>query len=822
MACPFDMSEREAVRVRVKKCEGKMQPEYKKFSVDPQITTFEVLQSLLARAFQISGDFTISYMAFDNAGHELYLSLLSDWDLDAAFLSSSDPCLRLKVDLKPFEEGLEDWDVVSQNDAIPRQQFAVPNFMRYNVDRQALAGLTGSFLNQVRYVTNLVRKDVLRTDRTHAFYAGADDNKNTTALFNVLTTYAYAHPAVSYCQGMSDIASPLLVTMRDEACAYVCFCGLMQRLRPHFQLDGAAMTLKFQHLSELLHRCDPPFFAYLRAQGADDLLFCYRWLLLELKREFAFDDALYMLEVMWSTLPPAPPDGEIALADAGFEAAHAAAAVAACGVKENAYTRLRAIRRQTSLCGSPVVKDAPLTALSPDACCLQGGTGDGGDDAPSPDDTGALEYRSLTNAMTRQLRTELSSLNRAIATDERVDVESSASSAEGAAAAGDIIVHHRKDSDVGADDGSPTTARLAFATLKVRIERDGVCLTEETAPPHGGATIDQPALPHGVAIVDQPALPHGGATVELSAQDSVETEGNDNDVASLPEHYEYLTGGATGDVSDCDERETSVDSDIAVLPLPATAATWGSDGGAPAIDVANSGCWESASDGGGSSIAVLSLPGSQAASITRDTHDSPSPQPPPPPPPATSNLLRPSSLSNLKRFFSDRLQEMVSPSRPDPPELMNGGGSGGVAGGSDTPLSPASCVSARTEMGVSANSYESWSVVAEADAGEDMEFASVAGPRALPPPHEFGVGNPFLMFLCLTLLLQHRDYILRNRLDYNEIAMTFDRMVRSHDVHRVLHQGRAMYAEYLQRWQTSTTAGGEDMGDTGEVVDLSV
>jgi hypothetical protein len=31
--------------------------------------------------------------------------MLSDWDLDAAFLGSSDPFLRLKVDLKPFEEG---------------------------------------------------------------------------------------------------------------------------------------------------------------------------------------------------------------------------------------------------------------------------------------------------------------------------------------------------------------------------------------------------------------------------------------------------------------------------------------------------------------------------------------------------------------------------------------------------------------------------------------------------------------------------------------------------------------------------------------------
>ena len=50
-------------------------------------------------------NFTISYLAKDDKGQEMYLSLLSDWDLDAAFLGSSDPYLRLKVDLKPFEEG---------------------------------------------------------------------------------------------------------------------------------------------------------------------------------------------------------------------------------------------------------------------------------------------------------------------------------------------------------------------------------------------------------------------------------------------------------------------------------------------------------------------------------------------------------------------------------------------------------------------------------------------------------------------------------------------------------------------------------------------
>lgn len=48
---------------------------------------------------------------------------------------------------------------------------------------------------------------------------------------------------------------------------------------------------------------------------ADDLLFCYRWLLLELKREFAFEDALHMLEVLWSSLDPQPPEESLSLSE---------------------------------------------------------------------------------------------------------------------------------------------------------------------------------------------------------------------------------------------------------------------------------------------------------------------------------------------------------------------------------------------------------------------------------------------------------------------------------------------------------------------------
>lgn len=48
-------------------------------------------------------DFTISYHSQDGA-QDVYLTMLSDWDMDAAFQNASDPCLKLKVDLRPFDE----------------------------------------------------------------------------------------------------------------------------------------------------------------------------------------------------------------------------------------------------------------------------------------------------------------------------------------------------------------------------------------------------------------------------------------------------------------------------------------------------------------------------------------------------------------------------------------------------------------------------------------------------------------------------------------------------------------------------------------------
>ncbi|EDV25420.1 uncharacterized protein TRIADDRAFT_55495 [Trichoplax adhaerens] len=152
-------------------------------------------------------------------------------------------------------------------------------------------------------ITSMIMKDVLRTDRSYPYFAVESNHPNLLKLFNILATYAFTYPEISYCQGMSDLAAPLLVTMTDEATTFWCFNALMSRMKVNFSSDGSAMMTKFEHLSQLLDRWDPEFCKYLKDCGAGDMFFCYRWILLDLKREFSFNDALRLYEIIWSTLP---------------------------------------------------------------------------------------------------------------------------------------------------------------------------------------------------------------------------------------------------------------------------------------------------------------------------------------------------------------------------------------------------------------------------------------------------------------------------------------------------------------------------------------
>lgn len=69
---------------------------------------------------------------------------------------------------------------------------------------------------------------------------------------------------------------------------------------------------------------------------------------------------------------------------------------------------------------------------------------------------------------------------------------------------------------------------------------------------------------------------------------------------------------------------------------------------------------------------------------------------------------------------------------------------------------------------------------------------------SLPPPNELGGGNPLLIFLCVTLLTQQRQFIIQKQMDHNELAMHFDKMIRGHNVRKVLVQARKSFEAYLR------------------------
>jgi len=62
------------------------------------------------------------------------------------------------------------------------------------------------------------------------------------------------------------------------------------------------------------------------------------------------------------------------------------------------------------------------------------------------------------------------------------------------------------------------------------------------------------------------------------------------------------------------------------------------------------------------------------------------------------------------------------------------------------------------------------------------------------------------MFLCITLLLQHRDFVIRNQMDYNEVAMHFNKMIRRHNVIRVLNKARELHDDYLKRYSVPSSS----------------
>lgn len=181
--------------------------------------------------------------------------------------------------------------------------------------------------------------DCLRTDTKHPLFAdeqGADEafhamqasgwdrqphqgsdvervNHHMYALSDVLLTFClYAErdeqlaKLHGYVQGMSDLCAVCYVACEgDLARTFWCLVGVLRQMGANFVHDQTGMRNELLILQRLLAELCPKLYAYLHAVDGLNLFFCFRWILVCFKREFALPDVLRLWDAIfaasWST-----------------------------------------------------------------------------------------------------------------------------------------------------------------------------------------------------------------------------------------------------------------------------------------------------------------------------------------------------------------------------------------------------------------------------------------------------------------------------------------------------------------------------------------
>ncbi|XP_053219225.1 small G protein signaling modulator 1 isoform X8 [Podarcis raffonei] len=148
------------------------------------------------------------------------------------------------------------------------------------------------------YTVNLhrIEKDVQRCDRNYWYFSPA----NLEKLRNIMCSYVWHHIDIGYVQGMCDLLAPLLVILDDEAIAFSCFTELMKRMNQNFP-HGGAMDTHFANMRSLIQILDSELFELMHQNGDyTHFYFCYRWFLLDFKRELVYNDVFSVWETIWA------------------------------------------------------------------------------------------------------------------------------------------------------------------------------------------------------------------------------------------------------------------------------------------------------------------------------------------------------------------------------------------------------------------------------------------------------------------------------------------------------------------------------------------
>ncbi|KAG9510439.1 Small G protein signaling modulator 1, partial [Fragariocoptes setiger] len=173
------------------------------------------------------------------------------------------------------------------------------NKRRLRYESTGSVGSDASLSDQFSCNMHRIDKDVQRCDRNYHYFAHAD---NLEKLRNIMCTYVWLNLDIGYVQGMCDLAAPLLVIFdaHHESLAYECFARLMRRMVANFP-HGGAMDKHFASMRHLLQVLDIELYELMQSNGDyTHFYFCYRWFLLDFKRELTYDDVFRVWETIWA------------------------------------------------------------------------------------------------------------------------------------------------------------------------------------------------------------------------------------------------------------------------------------------------------------------------------------------------------------------------------------------------------------------------------------------------------------------------------------------------------------------------------------------
>ncbi|XP_006641120.2 small G protein signaling modulator 2 isoform X1 [Lepisosteus oculatus] len=160
----------------------------------------------------------------------------------------------------------------------------------------SLSSYTIELLDTVALNLHRIDKDVQRCDRNYYYFTQA----NLEKLRNIMCSYVWEHLEMGYVQGMCDLLAPLMVILDDECLAYSCFTQLMKKMSQNFP-NGGAMDTHFANMRSLIQILDSELFELMHQNGDyTHFYFCYRWFLLDFKRELLYEDLFEAWEVIWA------------------------------------------------------------------------------------------------------------------------------------------------------------------------------------------------------------------------------------------------------------------------------------------------------------------------------------------------------------------------------------------------------------------------------------------------------------------------------------------------------------------------------------------